>query len=561
MDELSESHPISGPNGRAAAPPAAEGVGLRISQRVHTIGNPRRIGTVRYVGAVEGYAGEWVGVDWDDGEGKHDGSLGGIRYFTARGERSGSFVRPKNLSTGISFLEGLHRRYRGNSTKEEEDEMYVFSTSRKHVSIQLVGKNKIQEKLNHFKELLGASVSYLGVSSTETSNEINAIVPNLEELDLTGNLLSRWQDIGTLCEALPSLKILNLTNNLMDCEIPKLPSLVSIRVLVLNNCGITWNQVEKFKESLPAIEELHLMANNLSMIGPTSSSYAQGFDTLRILNLEENCIKSWDEILKLSYLRSLEQLHLNRNRLKHISYPLDHQRPELLSDCDMQYTVIRPFENLQCLLLGSNEIDDLASIDSLNLFPRLMDIRLSENPIVDPSKGGLPRFVLIARLAKIKMLNGSEVASKTCVAMDSQTVFFYLHQKFIYCVQVSQRERKESEIRFAELKALHGIEYERPSSGIAGPQKMSSGLISVTLKCIGASMGEKQPLTKKLPPTTTVGKLKVLCESFFKLKDIRLRLYIQEEGSPLPLLLEDDMTAIVDLGVGTGTTVLVDEEG
>ncbi|CAL9038104.1 unnamed protein product [Musa banksii] len=557
MDELSDSHPISGPNGRAAAPPAAKGVGLRIGQRVHAVGNPRRIGTVRYVGAVEGYAGEWVGVDWDDGEGKHDGSLGGIQYFAARGERSGSFVRPKNLSTGISFLEALHRRYRGNSTKEEEDEMYVFSTSQKHVSIQLVGKNKIQEKLNHFKELLGASVSYLGVSSAETSNEINAIVPNLEELDLTGNLLSRWQDIGTLCEALPSLKILNLTNNLMDCEIPKLLSLVSIRVLVLNNCGITWNQVEKFKESLPAIEELHLMANNLSMIGPTSSSYAQGFDTLRILNLEENCIKSWDEILKLSYLRSLEQLHLNRNRLKHISYPLDHQRPELPSACDMQDTVIRPFENLQCLLLGSNEIDDLASIDSLNLFPRLMDIRLSENPIVDPSKGGLPRFVLIARLAKIKMLNGSEV---------------------------SQRERKESEIRyvrlvmakmqsddledlrhlhprFAELKALHGIEYERPSSGIAGAQKMSSGLISVTLKCIGASMGEKQPLAKKLPPTTTVGKLKVLCESFFKLKDIRLRLYIQEEGLPLPLLLEDDMTAIVDLGVGTGTTVLVDEEG
>lgn len=81
----------------------------------------------------------------------------------------------------------------------------------------------------------------------------------------------------------------------------------------------------------------------------------------------------------------------------------------------------------------------------------LKDIRLSENPIVDPSKGGLPRFVLIARLAKIKMLNGSEVASKTCVVMDSQTVFFYLHQKFIYCVQVSQRERKESEIRWVDL--------------------------------------------------------------------------------------------------------------
>ncbi|RWW68382.1 hypothetical protein BHE74_00024094 [Ensete ventricosum] len=80
--------------------------------------------------------------------------------------------------------------------------------------------------------------------------------------------------------------------------------------------------------------------------------------------------------------------------------------------------------------------------------------------------------------------------------------------------------------------------------------KFPFGCAGVKLKCIGASMGEKQPLTKKLPPTTTVNipldpqyhsnfialifveqvsKLKVLCESFFKLKDIRLRLYIQEE--------------------------------
>ncbi|KAG6503173.1 hypothetical protein ZIOFF_035484 [Zingiber officinale] len=83
--------------------------------------------------------------------------------------------------------------------------------------------------------------------------------------------------------------------------------------------------------------------------------------------------------------------------------------------------------------------------------------------------------------------------------------------------------------RFVELKALHGIADETPSSGISGPQKMSSGLICVTLKCVGASMGEKQPLTKKLPSTVTVGKLKALCESFFKLKGIRLKLFIQEQ--------------------------------
>lgn len=95
-------------------------LGLRIGQRVNVVGNRRRIGTVRYIGPVEGHAGEWVGVDWYDGEGKHDGQVDGVRYFTATNKQSASFVRLKNLSGGISLLEALYIRYRGESTKEEE---------------------------------------------------------------------------------------------------------------------------------------------------------------------------------------------------------------------------------------------------------------------------------------------------------------------------------------------------------------------------------------------------------------------------------------------------------
>ncbi|KAK3035016.1 hypothetical protein RJ639_033930 [Escallonia herrerae] len=83
--------------------------------------------------------------------------------------------------------------------------------------------------------------------------------------------------------------------------------------------------------------------------------------------------------------------------------------------------------------------------------------------------------------------------------------------------------------RFAELKEFHEIEYERPTNRAAGPQKMSSGLVSINLKCVGASIGEKPPLTKKLPGSTTVGKLKILCENFFKLKSIKPILFLYEE--------------------------------
>jgi dynactin complex subunit len=93
---------------------------FRVGQRVHSAGDPRRTGTVKYVGPIQGYSGAWVGVDWDSGDAKHDGSVNGFRYFRAQSDRSGSFVRAHSLSPGISLIEALQLRYRGHSTKEEE---------------------------------------------------------------------------------------------------------------------------------------------------------------------------------------------------------------------------------------------------------------------------------------------------------------------------------------------------------------------------------------------------------------------------------------------------------
>ncbi|KAL0539154.1 hypothetical protein IC582_023334 [Cucumis melo] len=529
---------------------------FRLGQRVHFVGDPRRTGTVAFIGTLEGYSGTWVGVDWDDNNGKHDGSINGVRYFQAKSERSGSFVRVQNLSIGISLLQALDLRYRGDSTKEEEDEMYVLSASDKRVSVQFVGKDLIKDKLSRFEELTSVSLSYMGVSSLGDPGQIGSVLPNLKQLDLTGNLLSDWKDISTLCDQLQALVAIILSNNLLSCEISGPLQLKHIRILVLNNTGITWMQVEILKHSLPAIEELHLMGNNISEVKPESSSMVEGFNLLRLLNLENNCIAEWNEILKLGQLRSLEQIQLNNNKLSHIFYPNLDELHELFGDVELQGDCF-PFQNLRCLFLGGNNIDDLASIDVLNSFPNLIDIRLSENPIADPMRGGIPRYVLIARLSKIQIINGSEVTPRE--RRDSEI-------RYIRMVMSNLDGNREKTFRlhprFEELKRFYGIEDNRASVGPAGPQKLSSGLISITLKCVGASIGEKPPVTKKLPPATsvTVGKLKMLCESFFKLKSIKLKLYLQEEDSPMPILLEDDMTSLMDLGVGNESNILVDEE-
>jgi hypothetical protein len=50
----------------------------------------------------------------------------------------------------------------------------------------------------------------------------------------------------------------------------------------------------------------------------------------------------------------------------------------------------------------------------------LKDTRLSDNPIADPAKGGAPRFVLVARLGKVKVLNSSVVCTNS---LDSSLVY------------------------------------------------------------------------------------------------------------------------------------------
>jgi len=54
------------------------------------------------------------------------------------------------------------------------------------------------------------------------------------------------QDVGIICEQLPALKALNLSYNLMSPYKSELPLLKSIRVLVLNNTGVDWEQVSFF---------------------------------------------------------------------------------------------------------------------------------------------------------------------------------------------------------------------------------------------------------------------------------------------------------------------------
>lgn len=127
--------------------------------------------TVRYVGPVAGQEGQWVGVEWDEpARGKHDGTTGGVRYFTTKASpTAGSFVRTEKVDWGCSVVEALRARYtnaRGELGDVAREEMYVHTVHQRRVQIEMVGEEKISALQSQTHKLVsarlvGATVSHV----------------------------------------------------------------------------------------------------------------------------------------------------------------------------------------------------------------------------------------------------------------------------------------------------------------------------------------------------------------------------------------------------------------
>mmetsp|Transcript_8459 Transcript_8459/g.11425 ORF Transcript_8459/g.11425 Transcript_8459/m.11425 type:complete len:194 (+) Transcript_8459:358-939(+) len=174
------------------------------------------------------------------------------------------------------------------------------------------------------------------------------------------------------------------------------------------------------------------------------------------------------------------------------------------------------------------------------------------------------RWEVVARLGGLEALNGSPVTRPE--RRDAE--IRYLRR----LLDESREQEGEGEgcgreavaqehPRFTSLLQQYGeLAAGSAASGTVGGGEVGSlgqELLSVTLRCVAASAGEKKEVMKKLPGSLSVDKLKLLCENIFKLNAETQELFTQYPDSPIPQPLGEDREQLSHLGIQDGVVILV----
>jgi len=167
------------------------------------------------------------------------------------------------------------------------------------------------------------------------------------------------------------------------------------------------------------VEQLHLVRCNCRHISSKYAISKEHFKHLKFLNVEENGIESWDEIVGFRTLPVLKRLTLSKNKIREIYY-----KPG--------------FNDLYMITIEDNLLDSWSSFDALNQFKGITTVRCTGNPVLE--KAGIAgRNFVISRLQYLKSINGSEIHTQE--RRDAE--LHYLKRTYEEYVQANSQTRVE----------------------------------------------------------------------------------------------------------------------
>ncbi|KAI9050721.1 hypothetical protein LZ554_004841 [Drepanopeziza brunnea f. sp. 'monogermtubi'] len=529
--------------------------GYYVGKRVSFKG---RLCTIRYIGPVEGTNSdkEYLGVEWDDLKGKHDGTHQGQRYFTcwSSSPTAASFLLSSSRAPDASqsFVSAVEEKY-GSPATSTDSGVNVISGK----TVEEVGFDKIRAQQARLHELKIVLVDGQRISHAQSNaGEIKSVCPKIEELDLSRNVIESFREVVKICGELGSLKSVRVNGNRFSDLVGSIQpdeqhsyaaSFARVTDLSMDEMLLAWTGF------IRAVAHFHeLRSFEASMNGLKRLDLPLRANRLTSLTLEYNSFESLMSIMVLRELSSLEVLRLKGNKISEIDAE-QHNISEIpsfgkqLNYVDLSYNAISTWKF----------VDDLPHV-----FPGMNALRFAHNPIYKTSKdvGSFTSMddsymLTLARIQNLEILNFSRISP----ADRTNSEMFYLSQ---IAKEISEApESKEKQVisrhpRYADLCERHGPPpITRKEAGVLNPNFLEARLIKFTFYVplntqIGGEGGRRA--VREIPMSYDVYGLKGLVGKMFGIRPLSLRL-IWETGEWDPVAgfegfedEEDDGAAEVD---------------
>ncbi|XP_039387422.1 tubulin-specific chaperone E isoform X1 [Mauremys reevesii] len=506
--------------------------------------------TVRYAGSVPPTTGLWLGVEWDNPQrGKHNGSHEGVQYFKCGHPTGGSFIRPNKANFGVDFLTAVKNRYGLNVEQDvecEKENALVFGKK----TVELVGFDSIIEQQSQLNKLVDISVRECAVSHAGQKEEIGRTCPNIRSINLSKNLLPSWEKVTDIACQVQNLESLDLSENKI-----KFPSdsasitctLSKLRVLALNRTGVTWAEVLLCAPGWPALEELYLASNDITVLERPINV----LQPLKLLDLSNNQLIDGSQLQLIAYLPRLEQLILSNTGISSIHFP------DVGFGCKTKM-----FPLLQRLAVDGNKILQWSFINELDKLQCLQSLHCQNNPLMGTEKNPeTVRQLIIAKIGQLKFLNKSEIFpdERKGAELDYRKVF---GNDWIMAGgnQNPDKNRPNEEFLAAHPRyQLLCLKYGAPEEGeLKGQQPfiLKNQLLTLTIKC--PDKPDQKPIEKKLPDSMTIQKVKGLLYRLLKIPGSELKLsYESSKMEGKEIELENDLKPLQFYSIENGDSVLV----
>ena len=525
------------------------------------------------------------------------------------------------LMQSVTFVEAVRSKYEYKKSEDNAAEAGSYG---------VVGGEKTGKK-QALDVLTNVYVPSAGIDSPGADGEIGSTCGAITELDIGGNGFVSWPPILAIAVQLPKLHWLGL-DKMPLAPLATLPdnfgtAVGGLRTLWLDGTGMAWEQLLFLASAMPLLEEVHFSSNKVSTLQPSSAEVpvaAAALPKLHSLYLEGNAISRWEDLEPLGALPALTLLNLNFNQLASVPPP-----PPAHDGAGGTGAVSggtgavsgMPFSTLRHLMLRGNKLDSWASIDALDAYPCLAEARLAELPLTSAISGAAARRFVIARVRKLKSLNGSEVRPRE--REDAER--FYLRQiaqeypegglpadAVVYpegsseggaesgatptatapaAPRLDEYGRPLAEVglrelarpanapppelrvppgeawaalqvrhpRWASLLLEHGVHVTKTVTQASGGV-LANELLEINLRSTAAESAHLPMVTRRLPGGLPLKSIKLIACQLFKVEPLHMQMLYCAPGAErdIPELLDDDSKSLADLGVVSGGTIVVE---